>query len=367
MGVYDISGNPLQREQVTNKWFWENETDQYYWIFHLDTDRKYFSVANIKILIDAMADAGVNQFGITICGDDAFRFQLDDMQIYANNTTYDLSRCLGGSENPNKWYTQGDMDEIISYAHKYGIDVVPTINMPGHMGKILSVFTQFKYQNYGTLNIKDQSAVNFALAIVEKYADYFASRGCKRYNVSYDEILGYAVGYPLFYNNGDFQYVVDFANSMADTIKAHAMIPRIFNEAVHYNNDPNYFVNRDYEVLYWREKIRGQTMATAQTLINMGYPVINSSQKYYWVKDHDVYHVSAETLRTANLLVDFDETETTMNGRGAMFCVWCDGASSKSDAGDNGNAIVTAIVPLIAAYGEGIAYTMSLQGSQNQS
>lgn len=43
-----------------------------------------------------------------------------------------------------------------------------------------------------------------------------------------------------------------------------------------------------------------------------------------------------------------------------MFCVWCDGASSAPDAGDNGNAVVTAVIPLIAAYGEGIHHTLSL-------
>lgn len=360
MAIYDIGGKELT---ATKNKFWENNGNHFYWILHLDADRKYFSVQNVKRIINAMADAGVNQLGITICGDDAFRLELNDMLIEANGNTYNLKVCCGGTENPNKWYVQNDMDEIISYAQNYGIDIVPTLDMPGHMSRILSYFPEFKYQNYGTLNIKDQSAVNFALAIIDKYSAYFASRGCKRYNVSYDEILGYSVGYPHFYNNGDYQYVVDFANKAAKIIKDNGMVPRMFNEAVHYNNDFDYFINRDYEVLYWREKIPNQVMATAQTLIELGYSVINSSKKYYWVNDSSsVYRVTAETLRTANYLKDFDETETTRNGCGGMFCIWCDGANSQPDKGDNGNAIVTAVLPLIAAYGEGISHTLELLG-----
>jgi len=360
MAVYDISGNSLLSEQLTKNTFWNNYNNQFYWILHLDSDRKYFSVQNIKAIIDACAIARINQLELSLSAE-SLRLELDDMSIKANGIIYDLKSCLGGAENPNKWYTQSEMDEIISYANKLGIDIVPTLDMPGHMDRILSVFTQFRYENYNNfLNIKDEMAVNFALAIIDKYCEYFSGRGCKRYNVSYDEIMGWATGFPYFYNRNEFQYITDFANKCAKVIKKHSMVPRVFNEVVNYNNDYKCFIDRDYEVYYWDGSIPNELLSTPDELIENGYTVINSNEKLYWVNNSQ-RQVTAETLRTTNLLKEFDVGEITGTASGAMFCIWCDGAASSPNAGDNGDAVVSEVMPLIAAYGEGIVHTLSLQ------
>lgn len=357
MRFFDIHGNEATINPAS--FFWENNNMAPFWIVHIDTHMKYFTVANIKKIIDAMALARANQLEISIASDSGFRLELNDMTISTNGTTYDLSVCLGGVENATKWWSQNDMDEIISYANMYGIDIVPTFSVPGHMGKILARFSQFKYQNTTALNIKDESAVNFGLAILEKYATYFSNKGCKRFNINYDEIMGFGVGYPAIYNNGDFQYFVDFANKAAKLLKSICVVPRAFNELFDYNNDSDYYVSRDFEVLYWDGTIPNENLATAQQLIGLGYTVINSSQVYYWVNNSQ-RQVTAETLRTADFLKDFDTTPSTKNGAGAMFCIWCDNAQSSPDAGDGGDAIVNAVLPLISAYGEGIQHTLSI-------
>ena len=286
MPIYDINGNKLTTDSENQISFWNNKINYPYWILHLDCGRKYFSISNVKLIIDAMVDAKMNQLQLHFSDNEGFRLELDDMIINANGTTYNLAPCLGGSESPTSWYSRTDMDDIISYAQGKGIDIVPSLDMPGHMGKILSQFPTFKLSNTSTLNIKSESAVNFAKAIVDKYANYFASRGCHWYNMGYDEIMGWATGFQQFYNNGEFQYVVDFANELSNVIKGRGMIPRAFNELFHYNNDFDFFVNRDIEVLYWDGSITGEVLAEPSTLQQMGYTIINSNEKYYWVKLH---------------------------------------------------------------------------------
>lgn len=344
MAIYDVYGNEISGLG-------------YYWIVSLDCGRKYFSVANIKTLIDECSTAKVNQLQLHFSENEGFRFALNDMLIPANGIYYDLTPCLGGSESSSSWYTESDMDEIIAYARAKGISIVPSLDMPGHMGRILSKFTQFKLDNTNTLNIKDSLAVNFAKGIVDKYASYFASKGCRWYNMGYDEIKGWATGFPEFYSNGEFQYVVDFANELATVIKSHGLIPRAFNEPFHYNNDSNYQIDTDIECLYWDGSITNEVVATAPTLQSLGYSLINSNEKYYWVLN-SARQVTAEYLASADLLKGFNTTTTTQDGIGAMFCIWCDNPTNYQ-SGDGGTGVITDITPLITAYGQAIQTAIS--------
>ena len=51
-----------------------------YRIVHLDSGRKYFSVGNIKDIIDVASAAGFNYLELAV-GNDGLRFLLDDMSI----------------------------------------------------------------------------------------------------------------------------------------------------------------------------------------------------------------------------------------------------------------------------------------------
>ena len=127
--------------------------DYFYKIVHLDAARKYFSVENIKDIIDTAADAGYNQIELYLSDNQGFRLGLDDMTVTTAFGSYDLTPALGAgySQSPHYtdgkeiWLTQQEMDEIISYANRKGLDVVPCINAPGHMGALLEAFPQFRY------------------------------------------------------------------------------------------------------------------------------------------------------------------------------------------------------------------------------
>lgn len=232
-------------------------------VFHLDAGRKYFSVQYIKQILDTMAEANFNQLELYFSDNQGFRFALEDMTVTTEFGTYDLTPSLGDGyvgdnkypDNSGKYLTQSEMDEIISYANSKGIELVPALNVPGHMGAILEEFPDLRYTgSKSSIDLTSDEAKAFAKAIVEKYAEYFASKGCKHFNFGADEFandLG-SMGFDVIYKNGIYkEHFVPFFNEVAAIIKDKGMTPRAFNDGVTYNNDTSVEMDRDVQITYW--------------------------------------------------------------------------------------------------------------------
>lgn len=160
-------------------------TDEFVRIFHLDCGRKYFSVDQIKDLIDAASASNYTHVELAI-GNDGLRFLLDDMSVTANGTTYSSEKVKTGIQTGNKAYynagsvnelTQSEMDTIISYAKGKNISIIPLLNSPGHMDAIIDCMETLGMSNvaffanwYGTsartIDLNNTQAVAFTQALV---------------------------------------------------------------------------------------------------------------------------------------------------------------------------------------------------------
>lgn len=346
----------------------------FYKIVHVDAGRKYFSPENIKKIIDNAAAAGFNQVELYLSDNQGFRFALDDMNVTTSTgNTYNLTPALGdgysdGSKYPDgsgKYLTQNEMTDIISYAAGKGIDIVPCINVPGHMGAILEEFTQFKYSgSNSSIDLENAEAVAFALAITEKYATYFASQGVKFYNLGADEYANdlSTMGFQGLYTSGKYQKFVDFLNSAAQIVIDHSMTPRAFNDGIYYNEDNTYSINSKIQVCYWSCGWSGYNLASAQYLVNQGMDVINTHGDYYWVLGNSSWQCSAGKASQFDYKSFQYRTGTTGNGTisnpaGAMFCIWCDVGNANGT--DGGTAVVSATEDVIAAFGAALPATES--------
>ena len=143
-----------------------------YRIVHLDCGRKYFSVENIKKLIDTMTNYGYNQFQLAF-GNGGCRFLLDDMSLSFAETTMTSDTVKTNITNGNnsfngdsRYLTQSDMDSIIAYANNKGIEIVPMLNMPGHATAIVY---NTSYASNGNLNVNTEAARNYGTALLAKY------------------------------------------------------------------------------------------------------------------------------------------------------------------------------------------------------
>ena len=86
-------------------------TDEIYKIYHLDCGRKYFSVEQIKEVIDTIAESDYNTLELAL-GNDGLRFLLDDMEVSANGTTYSSEDVKAGVQEGNRNYCDAGTNEL---------------------------------------------------------------------------------------------------------------------------------------------------------------------------------------------------------------------------------------------------------------
>lgn len=105
----------------------------------IDAGRKYFSVAQLKDLMDAASQHGYTDFHLLL-GNDGLRFLLDDMSLTVNGQSYSSQEVKDAIQVGNDHYykdpngsalSQKEMDELLDYAKMRNLKVIPVINSPG--------------------------------------------------------------------------------------------------------------------------------------------------------------------------------------------------------------------------------------------
>ena len=340
-------------------------SDNYqYNIVHLDCGRKYFSVENIKKLIDTMSGAGFTHLELAV-GNDGMRFLLDDMSLTVNGTTYTSAKIKEGIQAGNKTYynepggknelTEAEMDEIISYAFGKGIEIIPLINTPGHMDSIQNCIenatglTNIAYASSDrTIDVTNSTAVAFTKAFLQKYITYFASKGCTVFNMGADEyandkLSSGGMGFGNLISTGKYGSFVTYVNEVAAMIKAAGMRPMAFNDGIYYNRNTSYGTfDTDILISYWSNGWSGYSPAGSSFLRNKGFDLVNTNGSYYWVlgKSDAQCSVSKASGFTYTAFPD----GTISDPAGSMFAIWCDYPDADTDTNviANTQAVVTA-------------------------
>lgn len=113
----------------------------------LDCGRHYFSVDFIKKFIDVMALHGSNQFHWHLTEDQGWRFEVKAYPTLATQGSVRAETVIGPGNSGiydgvpyGGYYTQDDCREVVRYAAERYVNVVPEIDLPGHMQSALHVF-----------------------------------------------------------------------------------------------------------------------------------------------------------------------------------------------------------------------------------
>ena len=101
----------------------------------LDVVRHFFSVSDVKKLVDRIALYKFNRLHLHLTDDQGWRIQINS---WPNLTIYGGSTQVGGGEGG--YFTQEDYSEIVEYAERRYIIVVPEIDMPGHTNAALASY-----------------------------------------------------------------------------------------------------------------------------------------------------------------------------------------------------------------------------------
>ena len=346
-GIMPANVMPVQANVAAR----DTSGDDYYRIVHLDCGRKYFDVSYIKGIIDTMYLNGYNQLQLAF-GNGGLRFVLDGMP-------QDLKDAI--AQGNEKFYdsttnelTQAEMTEIILYAKGKNIEIVPLLNMPGHMDGILS---SDKYSGYklsgseGSLDLNNENAVAFGKELLSMYVEYFKTQGCKFFNFGADE-YGQGIRNPYIESSVaqvNYKQLIDYMNACAEIIENAGMTARCFNDFVCYNNRTSCDLKKSVQVCYWSNQWNGSEYNTVDVINNAGYKLINTNQKWYFVPSKaDEYSKTTvlanfktfDVTKFQNIKSGWNSTSTTYseiiggNNVGAMFCVWCDTPSVAVDLSD---------------------------------
>lgn len=326
-----------------------------YRMVHLDCGRKYFSVDYIKGVIDTMYENGFNQLELAF-GNGGLRFVLDNMDIVVDGSTLHYSDAVKAAikEGNESFYNdpngnslnETEMKEIISYAQSKKIEIVPLLNMPGHMDALLSssLFSQYKLTgSEGSLDLNNSDAVGFGKALLKLYVDWFALNSTtKFFNFGADE-YGQGIRNPYIESSAatvTYDQLIGYMNDCAGIIEAEGMIARCFNDFVCYNKRSDCNLYKTVQVCYWSNQWNGSEYNTPDAIKNAGYKMINTNQKWYYVPSKaDEYGKSTvlsnfskfDVTKYQNIKSGYNSTSTTYTeipvgstNVGAMFAVWCD-------------------------------------------
>lgn len=334
-------------------------------IVMLDAGRKYYSVDSIKQIIDNAAAAGFGYIMLGV-GNDGMRFLLDDMSLTVNGTTYESDAVKSAIHAGNEAYynfavdelTQSEMDAVLAYAKEKGMGVIPMLNTPGHMDAILAAATSLTGTNCAysgsarTIDVTNSTAVAFTQAFVQKYVDYFASKGCKYFNMGADEYandkyLNYTgMGFGKLLDDGNYGDYITYINTLANMIDAAGMTPMAFNDGIYYGKNDGYgTVSDKIVVCYWSSGWGNYSPASASYLKEKGFKLVNTHGDYYWVLGKPDAQCSASKAK------DFDiksfPGSTINDPSGAMFCIWADFPGAETEA-----SVISKTADTIAAFGK---------------
>ena len=319
-------------------------------VISIDAGRKYFSLDQLKRIVDKASELGYSDLHLLV-GNDGMRFVLDDMTVEANGKTYasdDVKKAiLEGTkayyDDPNgQALTQTEMDELHAYTTAKGIGLIAAVNSPGHMDALLVAMEKLGIENpqasfdtvsKTTMDLTNEAAVNFTKALIGKYMDYFKDKS-KIFNYGTDEYANdatsaqgwyYLKWYDLY---GKF---AEYSNSLAAMAREKGLQPMAFNDGFYYGDEDDVAFDKDVLISYWSKGWWGYNLASPQYLADKGYKFLNTNGDWYYVLGHkgDQSYPLEKAIQNTET-VPFEQLASTkypdvkLPTSGSMLGIWAD-------------------------------------------
>ncbi len=152
--------------------------------FMLDVSRHYFSIEQIKRMLDVMSYYKMNRFHWHLTDDQGWRFEVKKYPRLTTvgatrNDNWITDRVYGGYYTGEPYgpyfYTQEECREIVAYAAERHIEVVPEVEFPGHSCAVNTAYPEFSCNPNGAHNVQVNGGVfadvlNVASPLVLQFA-----------------------------------------------------------------------------------------------------------------------------------------------------------------------------------------------------
>ncbi|MFA5342217.1 MAG: family 20 glycosylhydrolase, partial [Clostridia bacterium] len=111
--------------------------------FMIDCARHFFLISDLKKMIDIAALFKFNKFHWHLVDDQGWRMEIKKYPLLTEKGSKRNLSNFGRYYDPNPhegFYTQNQMKEIVEYCKKKSIDVIPEIEIPGHVSACLNAY-----------------------------------------------------------------------------------------------------------------------------------------------------------------------------------------------------------------------------------
>lgn len=161
--------------------------------FMLDEGRHFFGKDEIKRVIDMMATYKMNRFHWHLTEDQGWRIEIKKYPKLTETGAWRNSKVLAyGDVKPDGeryggFYTQKDIKEIVAYAKKKFIEIIPEIDIPGHSQAAVAAYPEFLACDPGdkhevwlrqgistdVINVANPKAMQFAKDVIDELTELF--------------------------------------------------------------------------------------------------------------------------------------------------------------------------------------------------
>lgn len=303
--------------------------------FFLDCGRKYYDPEWIKDMIREISWSDMNAIYFHFSEEMGFRLESKTYPWLAGG---DHTLCIGGaaygvSEDDGKYITQDEMRQIAEVAKLYHVEIIPSLDSPGHMNYAVKKYKEqygtdignyYHYngktaivqgsgpeaaqKNYSRgIDISNEEAITFAKNLYAEYAAFFKELGCTKFDIGGDELLGWGTSiasgtskwqqldhwktYAQKRSGNSKAVAYDafmyYMNDIYDLVKEYDYTSiRMWNDDALRTADTGWnqvvTLNPDMEIQYWTESANS-SKNNVWTYLNKGFKVYNflNSYNYY--------------------------------------------------------------------------------------
>ena len=163
--------------------------------FMLDVSRHFFTTDEVKKILRLMALYKMNHFHWHLTDDQGWRVEIKKYPKLTSigavrnnswNTDMNYGSYWANKKYGPYFYTQEEIKEVVEYASRLHITVVPEVEMPGHLAAAMTAYPKFSCSPNGShsvwisggistdvLNVGNDAAVQFAKDILTELAPLF--------------------------------------------------------------------------------------------------------------------------------------------------------------------------------------------------
>jgi hexosaminidase len=296
----------------------------------VDLGRRYLPVSWLRDRIREMSYLKLNQLHLHLSDDIGFRLASDrHPEIVAE-----------------AHYTKREIRELVGYAARYHVEIIPEIDFPGHSRAVLAPHPELRLAGHsGLIDLSNPAAYEFMAEVITEYLPLFPGR---YWHIGGDEYLADYGGYPQLTAYAKARYgpaatakdtFLGYLNWANGIVRAAGRTARAWNDGLKPGGS-TITVHPDIVIHHWSQSGLGGfpwygPAYTASQLVAAGHRVHNSSftPTYYTTGLLGQLLTAPPSALyehwNPRVFVDGSTVEPSL---GASVSVWFDGGAAQTDA-----------------------------------